>query len=753
MSRLIIVSNRLPFSIDKTGDEITIRQSSGGLVSALKSYFEKDTSQHFDEKIWVGASDTEQGDWEKAKDVVKNEDFTVYPVFIEKEVYENYYNGFSNSTLWPLFHYFPTLVTYDKKNYNDYVLCNSIFTQKILEIIQPGDVIWIHDYQLMLMPEMVRNQAPDTTIGFFLHIPFPSYEIFRMLPTLWKKTILNGLLGADLIGFHTYDYMHHFIQSVKMVLEVENNYNTITYDNRIIKTDLFPIGIDFKKFQEHCNNSNVSAYEEDIHKNFGNKKIIFSVDRLDYTKGLTNRLEGYEIFLEQHPEWREKVVFIFNIVPSRDVIPSYSERKKLVAEKVSTINGKYSTLGWQPLMYRYNHLGFDELCAHYRTADVALITPLRDGMNLVAKEYVAGNNSKGILILSELTGAASELNEAILVNPTDTQAVSDAIAAALVMPDEEKQLRMQAMQKRLSDYDVVSWVNDFLGELQKAKIEQEKLSVKWLNNKVIKAMRSDYGEAARRCIMLDYDGTLAPYTKLPSQASPGVEVIDFLSKLAADERNEVVVISGRDSDTLDKWLGHLNINFVAEHGAFIKYKNQNWQTLVRATDNWKARVRPLLDLFVTRCAGSLVEEKKNSISWHYRNTHPGLGFIRSRELLNNIVQMTGNMPIQVIDGKKVIEVRLMGIDKGNTALKIIDHFRPEFILCIGDDATDEDMFKALEQIAHTIKIGQDSTAAQFSIQSQAEVLPFLKKLTAPPNLIYSYYTSVKKYIKSLVSSG
>lgn len=734
MSRLIIISNRLPFSIDKTGEDVVIRQSSGGLVSALKSYFEKDTSQEFSEKIWIGSSDISQEDWETAKNTIHTEDFTVQPVFVEKEIYENYYNGFANSTLWPLFHYFPSIVVYNRNFFDAYIEANRVFANTALEIIQPGDVVWVHDYQLFLVPQLIRNRIPDATIGFFLHIPFPSYEIFRMLPTLWKKNLLQGLLGADLIGFHTYDYVQHFIQSVKMVLEVDNHFNTITYNNRIIKTDLFPIGIDYEKFRTGCCTEKVSHHLNDISENFAGKKIIFSVDRLDYTKGLTNRLKGYEDFLEQHPEWKEKVVFIFNIVPSRDLIPTYSERKKMVEEKVSTINGRFSTISWQPLMYRYNHLAFEELCALYRAADVALITPLRDGMNLVAKEYVASNDKKGVLVLSELTGAASELNEAILVNPTDSQAVADAIFTALTMPLEEQQSRMHLMQKRLSNYDVLRWVKDFLEQLQQAKTEQEKLVIKWLDSRTIATIRSAYRTASKRCILLDYDGTLAPYTKVPSMAEPSNEVISFLSELASDEKNEVVVISGRDSNTLDKWLGHLNINFVAEHGVFIRYKNHPWEAQVSLSSNWKDQVRPILELFVTRCAGSLIEEKKNTLTWHYRNTHPGLGFVRSRELLNNLVQMTNNTPIQVIDGNKVLEVRLMGIDKGNTALKVINHFKADFVLCIGDDTTDEDMFKALEHKAYTIKIGHGYTAAQYNIQSQADVLPFLQKLIAPPNM-------------------
>ena len=355
------------------------------------------------------------------------------PVFPGKEQYEDYYNGFSNSTLWPLFHYFPTLVDYKKDYFEAYRGINQQFAETVVSIYQPGDTIWVHDYQLLLLPQILREVLPEATIGFFLHIPFPSYEIFRLLPSRWKRALLHGILGADLVGFHTHDYVQHFIQSCKMILKVENQFTDILYKDRIIKADLFPIGIDYQKFRNAITDEEVVGIATSLEEKFYNQKIIFSVDRLDYTKGLEYRLDGYEEFLTRYSEWRGRVVFILNIVPSRGVIAAYAKRKSRIDEKVSTINGKFSSLHWQPLIYRYNHLSFEELCALYQVADAALITPLRDGMNLVAKEYIASCIDKGVLILSELTGAASELSEAVLVNPTDVEEVADGIATALAM--------------------------------------------------------------------------------------------------------------------------------------------------------------------------------------------------------------------------------------------------------------------------------------------------------------------------------
>jgi trehalose 6-phosphate synthase/phosphatase len=737
MSRLIIISNRLPFSIERTGDEVAVRQSSGGLVSAIKSYFERDRAggNAYSEKIWVGSMDSSEEDWQQAlQKQALPQDFGIVPIFPDKDAYHNYYNGFSNSTLWPLFHYFPSLVEYKKEYFDAYRRVNQLFADKVREIYQPGDAIWVHDYQLMMVPDMLRKVLPDASIGFFLHIPFPSYEILRLLPTECKKQLMQGMMGADLVGFHVQDYVQHFVQSAKMILQVESQFNTIYYGNRSVKVDQFPIGIDYRKFREACTDETVVGICTALEEKFVGQKLIFSVDRLDYTKGLNYRLDGFELFLQEHPEWREKVVFVLNVIPSRDSIPTYYERKRMIEEKVSTINGHFSTLHWQPLLYRYNHLGFEELCALYQAADVALITPLRDGMNLVAKEYIASCIDKGVLILSELTGAASELNEAVLVNPADTEEVADAINKALTMPLIEQRSRLSYMQRRLAEYDVIRWLNDFLDQMAAAKKEQEALKVTILREEDIQKITGDFSKAEKRCILLDYDGTLAPYQKLPSLAAPSEELITLLRQLSSDPANEIVIISGRDVDTLEKWLGSLPLNMIAEHGACVKYKGQDWQELISVTSEWKEQVRPLMQLFVDRCMGSFVEEKKSTLAWHYRNTNPELGFIRSRELRNSLLQLTANTPLQVIDGNKVLEVRMVGVDKGASATTLLQRIEPDFILCVGDDATDEDMFRALKEKAYTVKIGRANTAAQYTILSQREVFPFLR----------SFLTTVKK---------
>lgn len=720
----------MPYHLQETENGYFLRQSSGGLVSAIKSYFEKNKGKGFEEVLWVGVPDCNKEKWQSLMAKQQEElDFELTPVFVNTKVYENYYNGFSNSILWPLFHYFPTFMSYHDEDYNAYKAVNELFAEQILSIAKKNDVIWIQDYHLFLLPGLLRNRMPDLEIGFFLHIPFPSFEIFRIMPRKWKQEILEGLLGADLIGFHTIEYRRYFLETIRMVLNVDNEFGHIYYRDRVLKAELFPIGIDYEKFNATSNDRKIIEKKEEIRSSFKEQKIIFSLDRLDYTKGVMQRLNGYQRFLQSNPDWHQKVVMVLNVIPSRDKLSKYSERKKMIEQKISNINGKFSNYTWQPIVYFYQHLDFENLCALYQLADVALITPLRDGMNLIAKEYVASRITQyGVLILSELAGAANELNEAILVNPIDEGEVASAIHQALNMSPQLQREKMMMMQKRIAHYDIHRWVDDFFSELQLVKGLQAKLNTTQLAKSNSAPLIRSIKKAKRRLLFFDYDGTLMPFTKLPSMAAPNEEVVQILSALTADESNTVVIISGRDIDTLDKWLGNMNLIIVAEHGALIKYPHRKWETLIDADDNWKKNVLPTLELFSKRCTGSFIEEKKYSLAWHYRNVQKQLGFFRSRELIQNLSHILANTPLQVVDGNKVIEVRIANINKGMVAKRIMGEVEHDFVMAMGDDKTDEDMFKALEHDAVTIKIGQGITTASYMISRQDEVILFLNNL-------------------------
>jgi trehalose 6-phosphate synthase/phosphatase len=734
-NRLILISNRLPFQLQENGGKVLLRQSDGGLVTALKGYFESSNGAlDFTEKIWLGSADFSEKRWKRYTDQRSGDNnFHVKPIFIESKVYNPYYNGFCNATLWPLFHYFPSFVVYNQTYFEMYEKVNALFAAALKSIYEPGDTIWIHDYQLFLLPGMLREMIPDARIGFFLHIPFPSYEIFRLLHRSWKEKIIRGILGADLIGFHTHEYVQHFLKTVRMVIGVDHDFRVITYMNRLIKAEMFPLGIDYDKFNGTSQLPAVIDKKNTILNNFPDKKIIFSVDRLDYTKGVTHRLSGFERFLELYPEWKNNIVFILVVVPSRQIISKYNERRKLIEEQVGSINGRFSTLSWQPIIYRYSNLEFEELCALYLAADVALITPLRDGMNLVAKEYVAScADQKGALILSELAGAAAELGESIQVNPLDKGELALALQQALMMPEEEQRSRLSLMQDRLRSYDVVNWVRDYLEQLQDVKRQQTEEGNKFLTLEGRADIIEAFHHAKSRNLLLDYDGTLVPFARYPRQAVPDKNLIRLLTTLSTDPNTTLTIISGRDPATLGEWFSSLSVNLIAEHGAAVKKQPYNWmhETL---DQTWKAMIRPTLDLFVVRCPGSFVEEKNHTLAWHYRNVDDDLGFIRSRELLDNLFHLIRNGQLQVIDGNKVIEIRVAGIDKGAAARKLVDETAAEFVLAIGDDKTDEDMFRALADKAITIKVGTGHSNAKFCLASQQEVIRLLQDLAAQTN--------------------
>jgi trehalose 6-phosphate synthase/phosphatase len=729
--RLVVVSNRLPFKLLERSGKITLQPSDGGLVSALKSYFDRQSDDtEFSEKLWIGSADFPEKRWKKFTTLPtrKPVTFQVEPIFIESKLYSRYYNGFSNATLWPALHYFATYAVFDSGYFEAYEQVNRMFAEKLAKVARPDDVIWIHDYQLLLLPGLVREKFADTSIGFFLHVPFPSFEIFRLLHRAWKEKIIHGMLGADLIGFHTHEYVQHFLKAVRMIAGYDHQFRSINMGNRIAKADLFPLGIDFNKFHEATKNEQIIAKKNQILKNFPDKKIIFSVDRLDYTKGVTNRLSGFERFLERFPEWHKKVVFIIVVVPSREIISKYNERKNLIEEQVGRINGKWSTLDWQPVIYQYGHLPFEELCAMYQAADVGLITPLRDGMNLVAKEYVASRVAqRGVLVLSELAGAANEFGEALLVNPLDIEELASSVNTALTMKVSEQRAHMARMQNRLRDYTVTDWVADFLDQLNEVKGLQKLRKLKQVNEPIRMKITGSFVQAKTRHLFLDYDGTLVPFARHPREARPDRRLVELLKVLSTRNGTEVTIISGRNSDVLEEWFNHFPVNLVAEHGASIRMKGRSWAHERSIDQSWKPLIRPSFEMFVQRCPGSFVEEKNHTLAWHYRNVDPELGFVRSRELLDNLYHLIRNAQLQVIDGNKVIEVRVTGVDKGSAARKLLQQKPAEFVLAIGDDKTDEDMFQALEHSAITIKVGQGITQAQYILPTQRQVLELLNQ--------------------------
>lgn len=726
--RLVLAAYRLPFKIVRENDVVQLFQNSGGLVSAVLSLVDdqKGTSVNSGEKIqWVGYTDNTPEELEGQD--LENDSFQAHPVFIPDEINENYYEGFCNNLIWPLCHYFPSLARYDDAYFESYQEANQLFFDKLDTLLRPDDVVWIQDYQLMLLPEMVRQKYPNIKIGFFFHIPFPSFEIFRLIPVKWRKAIIDGLLGADVIGFHTNDYVEYFLKAVRMVSGYGNKLHYINMSNRIVKVDAFPISIDFDKFNAAYDDVNVIRARSEA-RDLLKEKIIFSVDRLDYSKGLLHRLHGFERFLEHYPEWHERASFVMVVVPSRDSIEQYQVMKSDIDQAVGRINALFGTINWQPIIYQYRSMAYEELVGMYTASDVALITPVRDGMNLVCKEYVASRrDEQGVLILSEMAGAAAELGEALIINPVDNQDIADAIDRAFRMPREEQTKRMKAMRSRIKDYDVFAWTQDFFTQMDMLDQENDYLRQVFLTKEGMNRIREKYHSATDRILFFDYDGTLAPIVKDPAQAIISNELKHLILELA--KRDTVVIISGRDRQFLHNLFSDLPVHIIAEHGALIKTKeSSDWVLNENYEENWKDSIRPILDLYAKRCPGAFVEEKETSLAWHYRTADDKeYALRRAQELtwqLRSFIEPELNL--QIIDGNKVVEVKKTAFNKGTAAKAFVDNGSYDFILAMGDDTTDEDMFMALPQAAYTIKIGDDLSAARNHIKSQEEVLNFLR---------------------------
>lgn len=728
--RLVIVSNRLPFTASEEDGRLRFKESAGGLVSGLSAYLEsfKDEDNTY---IWVGWPGNTISP--ALREQLKSESFShfhSYPVFLSEEDMELFYHGFCNETIWPLFHYFPVYTSYHVEFWKHYTRVNQIFCDALLEVVRPDDVIWVHDYHLMLLPRMLKSRMPDAPVGFFLHIPFPSFEIFRLLPGKWRRDILLGMLGADLVGFHAYDYSQHFLKCVLRILGHDHNMGQISLPDRIVKVGTFPMGIDFRKIHTAASSPALQPEKERLKNSLADVKVILSVDRLDYSKGILNRLEGFEILLENNPQFRNKVVLIMVVVPSRVAVKQYEMMKRQIEELVGKINGKFGSIGWTPVIYQYRSLSFEPLVALYSVSDVALVTPLRDGMNLVSKEYVATRVDKtGVIILSEMAGAAKELGEAISINPNNREEIADALKEALEMPEEEQWRRIQIMQDRLRRYDVVRWAKDFVEELLGMRQVQARFTAKLLSDAARRRILEDYKTSSKRIILLDYDGTLVPLMRLPHMARPNGEILAVLESLAHDPCNTVVVISGRDRETLNAWLGHLSVNLIAEHGVWIKERNEDWKMLKSQSNEWKQWIRPILELYADRLPGAFVEEKDYSMALHYRAADPEQGRTIIGELTDHLMGFTANINLQIFQGSKVIEVRNTGINKGVAALRWFSRESYDFILAVGDDWTDEDLFMVLPDNACSIRVGITSTNAMYNFRETAEVSDLLRQLT------------------------
>jgi trehalose 6-phosphate synthase/phosphatase len=726
MSQVIIVSNRLPVSVKKEAGKLVFYPSIGGLATGLSWYIKAPGSQWIG---WPGIASDELTAEDKQIIVDELSKHNCYPVFLSQRQIDDFYNGYSNTVLWPLFHNLarraPPNAASRQRWWRAYRAVNQQYTQAVLNLAETGFRVWVHDYQLMLVPEMLRAERLDIIIGFFLHIPFPDVKTLARLPEY--KKLLGGVLGADLVGFHTPGYVDNFLENCRAGgIALVNDSEPVVGDRTVRVAD-FPMGIDYEKYSSAVKSKTVKAAIRRYRRRYKRLKVIVAVDRLDPTKGLVERLKAYATLLERNPGLHGKVVFSLVAAPSRIGIPAYQQLSKRLNFLVGEINTTYGTPKWQPVDYMNVLQPFEEVTALFQIADVAFITPLRDGMNLAAKEFVASQRGKGVLILSETAGAAEELKEALLVNPKQPETLVRALEQALAMRRRELRRRLRPMQQQLSVNTVQEWAKGFVATLQQP-VPGSQLIVRTMRGKLQRRLLADWRRAGKRLMLLDYDGSLVPFTENYKEAKPPDSLLRLLVALSAGKTTDVVLVSGRSAEDLQKWFGQLPINLVAEHGATIKKTSrQTWQTIEKVDTKWKKLLRPVLDKYAGLTPGARVEAKPHSLVWHYRaapSYHAQKYAVIIKRVLKPVLKKNG---LELLQGNKALEIKNPRIGKG---LAVGRWLRQDydFILAIGDDATDEDLFAALPAPAYSIKVGRGRTNAHYRLASYKDAINLLRKL-------------------------
>ena len=616
---------------------------------------------------------------------------------------------YAEHELYTLFHYKqhePTDGRAERKSWADYHRMNQTFADRIIEIYKPGDIIWIHDYHLLLLPSLLRQRVPNIYIGFFLHVPFPSSEFLRCMSR--RKEILTGVLGANMIGFQTYSYSRHFSSCCTRILGFESSSAGVDAYGAHVAVDVFPIGIDAalvasNAFEDQVIETKISR----IGRQYQGQKIIVGRDRLDTVRGVAQKLEAFEMFLERYPQWWGKVVLIQVTSPTSVEGEREDEGHKIsnkISDLVSKINGEYGNLEYTPVYHFPQYLSRDEYFALLRVADVGLITSVRDGMNTTSLEYVVcQRDNHGPVILSEFSGTAGCLNSAIHINPWDLGGVAAAINEALSMSDEAREIQHRKLYKHVTTNTVQVWSNNYLKRLitNLASFDQS-IATPILDKAKLLAR---YRSSKKRLFMFDYDGTLTPIVKDPIAAIPSDRVIRTIKTLAADPRNAVWIISGRDQAFLDEWMGHISeLGLSAEHGSFIrKPKSDDWENLTESVDmSWQKDVMEIFQHYTERTQGSFIERKRIALTWHFRRADPEYGAFQARECKKHLESTVAKKwDVEVMNGKANLEVRPTFVNKGEIAKRLVNEYGyapgqpPEFVLCLGDDFTDEGKLSAI----------------------------------------------------------
>ncbi|KAI1438122.1 trehalose-phosphatase [Xylaria sp. CBS 124048] len=680
---------------------------------------------------------------------------------------------YAEQRLYPLFHYKlqePNDGRAERIEWANYYLANRRFADKIIEIYKPGDIVVVHDYYLLLLPSMLRQRMPNMYISFFLHCPFPSSEFLRCLPR--RKEVLEGLMGSNLIGFQSYSYSRHFTSCCTRILDFPSDATGVDAFGTRVDVGVFPIGIDTKRAEKLAWSKEVTEKYDALKEMYKGMKIIVGRERLDSVRGVTQKLMAFERFLEIYPEWREKVVLIQVTSPTNLKEGKESAENKIarrVNELVMKINGTFGSLGFSPVQHYPQYLAPDEYFALLRAADIGLITSVRDGMNTTSLEYiVCQRDNHGPLILSEFSGTAGSLRDAIHINPWDLTNVAKEINNALTMSPKKRETMRANLYSHVTTQSVQSWIAKFLRKLVSTLASHRNETATPVLDGTVLLQR--YREARKRLFLFDYDGTLTPIVRDPLAAIPSDRVIHILKALAADHRNAVWIISGRDQEFLQQHLGHITeLGFSAEHGSFIRYPGATtWENLAETLDlSWREEVLEIFEKYTNRVPGSSVERKRCALTWHYRQADPELGPHTSIAALAELKSTVARKwDVEIMKGKANLEVRPTFINKGEIAKRLVHQYSSdkstpsqgdngdrdgdgsgsggegegegsgsqlEFVLCCGDDFTDEDMFNALNGLSghqledehvFTVSVGARNkvTLAKWHVLEPADVL-------------------------------
>jgi trehalose 6-phosphate synthase/phosphatase len=720
---VLIVSNRLPFTAHRGHDGLELRPSSGGLVSALEPVLRKRGG------TWVGwpGITLKRGDVLPELEQSGDGSYRIAPILLSETEINRYYHGFSNRTLWPLFHSLHERAVFDRRDWEAYRRVNERFASVAASHAGDVDLVWVQDYHLLLAPLELRRTLGGRRIGFFLHVPFPPFDVFRLLP--WDRELLRGLLASDLIGFHIPGYAQNFLECVERRLgaRVDRRTMRVEWGDRTIQVGAFPIGIDFDAFDHEAR---AAAPSPEVH----GERIVLGVDRLDYTKGIPERFLAFERLLELHPGHREKVVLLQLAVPSRSQVSEYRALKREIDELVGRINGRFATASWSPIRYLHRSLPQERLAALYRDADVALVTPLRDGMNLVAKEYAACQVAEpGVLVISKLAGASETMREALTVNPYSLDETAEAIHRALTMEEDERASRMASLRRRERRYNVERWVNSFL---EAAVRESEALAIPL--DQDFEAWLAPYLARYRLAVFLDYDGTLTPIVDHPSDAVLPALAREGLAACARRADTDVSLVSGRSLEDVRKLVGRDDVTYATNHGLEIEGPGIE-PFLHEDLPHYRGRL-PELTRVLTEMApeGAWVEEKGHTATFHFRQAAVA-DRARAAEEARRLINEHG---FQARDAKMAVEARPpIGWDKGRAVLHVLrSRYGPAWservrVVYVGDDHTDEDAFRLLEGLAITFRVGpaEETTAASHrlaNVEAVHDLLQWLAKREA-----------------------